>query len=369
MKKYVLVLGAFFFASCNGPHKPEGTDNNVSMQTSVSAKASDSAELNPGSKTHIENDIRSIFQDKQGDYWFGTNGNGVYRYDGKTVTQFTVKDGLSNNQVQQIQQDNSGNMWFGTGVFGVSCFDGKTFTTYTDKKRMKVSHGTQADWKIEPNDVWFNAGGGVYRLHGNSLMYLPLARTDNHPQQAQGSPYMLSPYAVYSILKDKKGHVWFGTQSQGVCRYDGKSFAWFTEKGLSGSAVLALFEDSNGILWFGNNGSGLFRYDGKSLLNVTEEKGLGNSEFKISGKAGPGTLARIYAINEDNNKNLWVGTVDAGVWKYDGNNLMHYSKKDGLSSDAINVIYKDRKGELWFGTDGDGICKFNGIRFARFEIR
>lgn len=77
-------------------------------------------------------------------------------------------------------------------------------------------------------------------------------------------------------------------------------------------------------------------------------------------------MARIYTINEDNFGNLWIGTVDAGVWKYDGNNLTNYTTKNGLTSNAVNCIYKDKNGELWFGTDGDGICKFNGNTFIKF---
>ncbi|MCP9754924.1 regulator, partial [Lacihabitans sp. CCS-44] len=44
-----------------------------------------------------------------------------------------------------------------------------------------------------------------------------------------------------------------------------------------------------------------------------------------------------------------------------------YNTKEGLTSNAINTIYKDKKGELWFGTDTEGICKFNGKTFYRFE--
>src|SRR6187551_2912494 len=181
--------------------------------------------------TDIDKNIRSIFQDNIGNYWFGTNGDGVYRYDGKTLNQYTEKDGLSNNQVQSIQEDQLGNLWFGTGLFGVSKFDGKIFTTYTSKENLQISNGSDTDWSIEPNDLWFYAGGGVYHYNGKSLVYLPLDGSDNNATQSQSSPYQLSRYAVYSILKDKKGNVWFGTQAQGVCRWDGKSFTWFTEKG------------------------------------------------------------------------------------------------------------------------------------------
>ncbi len=180
------------------------------------------------------------------------------------------------------------------------------------------------------------------------------------------APFILSPYGVYAIIKDKKGNVWFGTQAEGVCRYDGKTLTWFKEKGLGGPAVLALFEDSKGRLWFGNNGAGLFMYDGKTLTNFTEEKGLTNPEFRVSGKPGLETLARVYSINEDRYRNIWIGTVDAGAWKYDGNNLTHYTTKEGLPSNAVNTIYKDKNGELWFGTDSNGICTFNGSTFTEF---
>ncbi|MGB3075409.1 MAG: two-component regulator propeller domain-containing protein, partial [Chitinophagales bacterium] len=79
-------------------------------------------------------------------------------------------------------------------------------------------------------------------------------------------------------------------------------------------------------------------------------------------------LARVWTINEDNNGNLWIGTYDAGVWRFDGENLTNYTSIDGLTSNAINTIYKDRKGELWFGTDGAGVCKFNGISFSGFTF-
>ncbi|MDB5125858.1 two-component regulator propeller domain-containing protein [Mucilaginibacter sp.] len=158
----------------------------------------------------------------------------------------------------------------------------------------------------------------------------------------------------------------------GVCRYDGKIFTWLTAKGLAGPAVRGLLEDKNENLWFGNNGYGLFRYDGKSITNVTQEKGLGNDEFfktsKVSGKPGLGTMARVSTINEDESGAIWLGTFDAGVWRYDGNKLTNYTTKDGLTSNAINTIYKDTKGKLWFGTYGAGVCIFNGVSFTSFAF-
>jgi ligand-binding sensor domain-containing protein len=346
--------------SCNGQNQINNTSNkgNKTKSTTHFDKLNSTA-------TEIDRNIRSIFQDRSNNYWFGTNAAGVYRYDIKTLTQFTVKDGLPDNQVINIQEDDLGNIWFGSGTFRISKFDGKKITTLSHSP--KITTGTTFDWQSKNTDLWFYAGGGVFRYSNDAFDYLPFDPSSVNPQKNE--PFSLSRYGVYCILKDKQGNVWFGTQAAGVGKYDGKTLTWFKEKGLSGPAVLAIFEDSKGQLWFGNNGAGLFQYDGKSLTNFTEEKGLNNADFRASGKSGLGTLARVYAINEDNNGNIWIGTVDAGVWKYDGKNLTNYTTKDGLTSNAVNTIYKDKNGELWFGTDDHGICKFNGTSFTEFIIQ
>jgi ligand-binding sensor domain-containing protein len=306
----------------------------------------------------IDSHIRSIFQDSKGTYWFGTNSAGVFRLSGQELTQFTVKNGLAANQVLTIQEDADGNIWFSSGDFRISKFDGQNWSALTQK--VKISK----DCAARPNDLWFGAGGGAWRYRNNALTYLPF----EVKKKAKQNPFLLSRFGVYAVLKDTKGTLWFGTQAEGVCCQKGSQTTWFKEKGLAAAAVLCLFEDHAGNLWFGNNGSGVFRYDGKSLTNFTDENKLGNPDFKTNGKPGPGTLARIYAINEDQQGQLWFGTVDAGVWKYDGSKFTNYTVKDGLTSNAVNTIYKDKNGELWFGTDSHGICKFNGQRFTAFKI-
>lgn len=352
---YLLVLA--FVVSCTKKKKREENFNQKIENTTTLFKAN--------TVTQLDSNIRSIIQDKNNNYWFGTNAAGVYRYDGKTVLRFTEKDGLYNNQVSSIQEDQYGTIWFGTGKFGVSRFNGESINTYTAAQNTPVFD--KKEWKTTPNDLWFYAGGGVYHYDGN-FTYLPLPKTDVDQNYTQNSAHELSAYAVYSHLKDSKGNLWFGTQSMGVCRFDGTTFTWFTEKGLAGPAVLAIFEDRKGNLWFGNNGAGLFKYDGKLLTNFTKEEGLSNDQFLKNNKPGPGTLARVYSINEDNQGDLWIGTVDAGVWRYDGKKFTNYTTKNGLSSNAVNTIYKDKKGMLWFGTDANGVCTFNGTSFTQFII-
>jgi ligand-binding sensor domain-containing protein len=339
--------------ACNGQTQNNNSGNQANSPTQFYG-------LN-ATAVAMDKNIRSIFQDSKGNYWFGTNGAGVYRYDTKFLKQFTVKDGLADNQVISIQEDALGNIWLGSGQFAISKFDGTKFSEAMDK--INITKGTSSDWISNNTDLWFYGGGGVLRYNTTSLDYLPFDPPNTN------APLSLSRFGVYCTLKDKKGNVWFGTQAEGVGRYDGQTLTWFKEKELAGPAVLGLFEDSKGNIWFGNNGAGLFLFDGKTLRNITNEKGLNNADFRASGKAGPGTLARVYTINEDKDRNIWVGTVDAGVWKYDGIRLTNYTTKDGLTSNAVNTIYKDKNGELWFGTDANGIFKFDGKTFSAFIIK
>jgi ligand-binding sensor domain-containing protein len=315
-------------------------------------KANLTTEMDPG--------VLSILHDQNGYYWFGTN-EGAYRYDGQSLIVFTTKDGFYQNQVQHIQEDAKGDIWFSTGGYGVNRFNGESISTFTTPGSNSVRRTLEIDWSSPKDALWFYAGGGVFQFDRDSFRYLPF------PEAKSGTldPYKASAYGVYTILKDRSGVLWMGTQALGVCRFDGTTFTWFTEYGLKGPAVLDLFEDSRGHFWFGTNGNGVFHYDGNRLNNVTEEHGLSNPDFIKNGKQGPGTLARVWAINEDVAGNMWFGTPDAGVWQHDGKELTNYTTRDGLSTKAIEVIYRDKNGELWFGTNGDGVYRFNGTRFSK----
>jgi ligand-binding sensor domain-containing protein len=79
-------------------------------------------------------------------------------------------------------------------------------------------------------------------------------------------------------------------------------------------------------------------------------------------------LARPWALHEDLLGNLWIGTIDAGVWKYDGKDLTNYTQEDGLYDLAIWFIYRNRNGELWFVAGGEKVFKFNGKRFEELDV-
>jgi len=333
---------------------------NEQIHKSTENKTAQTISLRIGSTVlNLGKNIDFILQDKNDNYWFASNGDGVFRYNGKTLTHITDKDGLVSNFVWTIEEDIHGDLWFSTRD-GVCSFNGVLFTNYTEK----INKAPSSRLHYTKGGLFFNKLNGLCFYDGIALTSFAI-----HPNTYSPAPANMSrPYSVYSTLVDNEGNVWFGTQEKGVCYYDGNSFTFFTEQGLDKAAVRTLFQDKAGNIWAGNNGAGLFKFNGKSFINFTDEKGLGNRDFlkKLQGKEG--TLARPWTINEDDTGNLWIGTIDAGVWKFDGTTLTNYTTKDGLAGNSIWKIYKDKKGELWFITDGEAVCKFNGNTFSKYEF-
>ena len=119
-----------------------------------------------------------------------------------------------------------------------------------------------------------------------------------------------------------------------------------------GEYVVEIFQDSNDNLWFGTLEKGVAKFDGSNLKYLTIEDGLPSN--------------RITSIIEDDNGDIWFGT-GMGVSNYDGVAFTNYSEKDGLCSDMVSNLFIDSKGDYWIGTWG-GVCKLKGSTFEEFPI-
>src|SRR5690606_32057572 len=117
----LLFLNIFLtlLISCNG-------------QTSNKLKKTDQF-TNGDTAKELGSSIMVIHQDKDDIYWFGSWETGVYRFDGKTFTNFTTKHGLPNNRIDEIKEDKFGNIYFNSchPNSTIVKFDGDTFTTLT----------------------------------------------------------------------------------------------------------------------------------------------------------------------------------------------------------------------------------------------
>lgn len=316
--------------------------------------------------TSISETIWAIYQDKTGNYWLGSKENGVFLYNGKNLRQITTLDGLVSNEIRGFQEDASGNIYIET-TRGISKFDGLSFSTL----QMVHSKNTPNRWVLNPEDLWFRTGftnNGIYRFDGD---YLHLLKLSDAPQEAefrnQNQFASYSPYGLYTLYKDRKGVVWFGTASLGVCRFDGNTFSWHYEPQLqttpSGGdfGTRAVFEDSEGKFWINNT---RFRYNlgpnSSTEIDFEKEEGVG-----YLGEENEKEFPFFLSITEDDEGNLWMVTYDNGVWKYNGDELIHYPIRDDETEVLLFTIYKDQSGALWLGSHNAGAFKFNGKTFEK----
>jgi ligand-binding sensor domain-containing protein len=357
-----LLLLSVIFASCSGT--PADQTKNAADTTANKDTAAIQQRNDPGISSPVmltDKPVYAILQDRAGAFWFATNGDGVFRYDGKAYAHFTVKNGLCNDFVRGIAEDKNGQVWFATGS-GLCTWDGKQFATVN-------SDATGSSITDKSGNTWFCGKGGAFRYDGKTLDFvaLPMVGADIALRKTKPD-FNLFPYEVYCMLEDGSGNIWFGTAARGLCRYDGKNYRYFTDNGLGRAAIRCMVQDNAGNLWFGNNGMGLYRYDGKTFTNFTAEQGLSNVDFLNTSHVTdkPGTLARVFAAAKDNSGNLWFGTIDAGAWRWDGHALVNYTMKDGLQSKAVHTIYTDQSGNLLFGGDSGRVFRFNGNRFDDF---
>ena len=316
--------------------------------------------------TQIDKTIWTIYQDKKSNYWFGSKENGVYYYNGHRLKHITTQNGLVSNEIRGIQEDANGNIFFDTEK-GVSKFDGHTFKTL----QMANPDSPLNNWVLKPDDLWFRMGStknGAYRFDGKYLHYLKFPTSPQEFIFYKNNPNTsLKPYGLYTIYKDRKGFMWFGTASLGVCRYDGKNLNWHYEEQLQTTpnggdfGTRAIFEDKNGKFWINNT---RFRYVietyGNKPITFKKENGIG-----YLNKTNKMEFPFFLSVTEDNKGNLWLATYEEGVYKYNGKELIHYPIKDGETDVLLFTIYKDNKGALWLGTHNAGVYKFMEKTFER----
>jgi len=203
----------------------------------------------------------SVLEDRKGNFWFGSMGSGAYYYDGKSLHNFTTKEGLVNNEIGCIYQGKAGNIWFGANG-GASRYDGKTFQNYTIKG--------------EVNDIvedktgkfWFGTRGNTFLYDGKTFT----------PFTHDGHPFNM----VRSIVNDDKGNIWLAGPD-GLWRYDGNTFTNFIQ-----GPVLSVYQDKKGNIWTGSqesngNSWALSRYDAKSL---SEQKPTAEVIFEFRNTLG-----------------------------------------------------------------------------------
>ena len=348
LKSYSILILVFLIVSCNGQNQKKPNTSKLNTTSSEQLKNKASKVINP------KNGFSCGFLDSNGNLWFGSNGGGVYHYNGNYFENFTEDNGLCNNQVYSIIEDKESKVWFGTQN-GLCSYDRKIFkhvplpfrdtsSAFLDKVYPVINpNAVYSIAQDKKGDIWLGTGGGAYRYDGKSFTpYLTEIGTKQEDS--------LYHNWVTSIQEDTAGNIWFASMTHGgVSRYDGENFTQFMpQDGLSDDMVRVIFNDKSGNIWFGFNGnrnSGLTVYKGNSFKTFSEEDGLCNKS--------------IIAIYEDKNAQLWLGSGRGNLCIFNGKSFSEFTTKEGQRFEIIQFIIGDANENIWFGGES-GLWKFDG---------
>jgi ligand-binding sensor domain-containing protein/signal transduction histidine kinase/DNA-binding response OmpR family regulator len=290
------------------------------------------------------NVVSSFTEDKDKNLWIGTEGDGLNFYDKKNnrLQNFkyssTIQNSLSGNNVKELLLDGD-RLWIGTFQAGLNVYDlkNKVFKVY--KKDVNNSNSLSANnvYNLlrEDNLLWILTYGG-----GLDILDLATDRFYNYAHIIDDSK-SLSSDLTRVILKTKSGQLWIGTDNglNKVARNE-ENFPASFDTFLSNEKIYALTEDSQGHIWIGTFSNGFYQMDPTKnvLKHFTTSEGL------------PGNT--VFGIIEVSSDELWISTNN-GLSKFDPveKSFTNYDYSNGLENTEynFNAYYKDSEGDLLFG--------------------
>jgi streptogramin lyase len=217
---HLLLSLLFFAASCNGQIQTAPPQGKRDQPIPSEGKQPKIVRTQGASSGNITCELK----DRAGNLWFSTDGEGAYRFDGKSFTNFTIENGLPDNTTRSIVQDKAGNILMGTNA-GICKYDGEKFSKYFEADTLNTLRIIAI---LEDRDgiLWFAAmSKGVYRYDGTNLSHFLYKY--NHPFFGEKIEKFIS-----DIIQDKQGNVWFSSFNRGgVWRYDGANLVHFPPSG------------------------------------------------------------------------------------------------------------------------------------------
>ncbi len=263
-----------------------------------------------------------FFEDRQGNIWLGTEGQGLYRFKRQVIRSYSTKQGLPSRNVYPVLGLNSGDVLAGAWDSGISRFHAGQFVTIA-AKRGELGRKPTALFEDRSHQVW------VGSLHG-----LGILRQDHIVAAAQ--PFLPPESTVQAIQQAPDGTMWFGT-NHGLVRFaQGQSHTYTHEDGLATDDVRALYWSRNGDLWIGGYG-GLSRLHGDRFEKWFESNGLPSN-----------TIRSLY---EDGRGTLWIGTYDHGLGRFANGRFTRYDTANGLYDNGAFGILEDSRGNLWMSSN------------------
>ena len=302
-----------------------------------------------------DNEISQIVQDDKGKLWIATS-SGLNTFD--PVTQrfrrfwkgnSTGRHSVSLKWINTLYFDKTGRLWAGTAS-ELNYFDisGDTFVRYDwyDLKERIFYSPTYSILEDSHGFLWVGRiGGGIIRL----------SPSRNDVQQYTNDPArqtsIVSDAALRSILEDREGNLWFGTD-KGISLLKNRANKFRhiqhipgDSRSLSSNVITTMCEGQDGNIWIGTDGGG---------LNVLDPTMGYFSRFK----GDPANLSglrsnQITDVLEDHLGQIWISTPGMGTYRYDHEkNSFFWFPIDVSFLGYGFVLFEDRSNAMWLGTAG-----------------
>ncbi len=178
--------------------------------------------------------VRNVFEDSRGAYWFGTQGSGVIRLWRGQVATYSKKDGLRGDIVRQIYEDHAGVIWLATSS-GLSRREGDGFRSYYLEDGLTYP-SVRCIASSHSGDLLVGTDGGLNIVHDGKILPNPVAG--------------LGREKIWSIYEDRRGGLWLGTRGGGLLRIKfGKIARLSMRDGLPSNSIYQIVEEYPGKLW------------------------------------------------------------------------------------------------------------------------
>ena len=304
--------------------------------------------------------VETIYQDSKGYIWIGTN-DGLDRYNGYEFKHYKHdkydKNSIANNYIVDIIEDKNGYIWVST-IGGLSRIN-------PDKDEIKNYYSKEDSGNVSNSNLWKILCTKDNRLIASTIDGLNVydKNKDKFTRILYKEGELPSQY-IYSLEEDINGHIWVGTDNGLVELDKDLNIVKSYQDAIEDSDVYNVYDDSKGNIWVCTLDNGLFKInlDDKSVENYK------NNNSKISIPSN-----NVRDIISDSEGKLWIAT-DKGLctFDYEREEFITYNKKsyqsNSLIDDEIFCLLKDSSGLIWIGTYS-GISRFNpNSNFTHFKL-
>ncbi len=306
----------------------------------------------------------ALFRDREGIVWNGSL-RGVTKVLSRRFSNYTTAQGLAADEVTLVRELKDGSILLGHPE-GIAFFHGRNdpIRIGSHPIQSRVLDCSEANdgtiWVAGNHDGLFRYARGertaervelpvgateaVHAVHAASdgTILASVGRDLLRLRNGRWTPVDIPDHSertfgIRRILEDDEGAIVLGTAFGGVMRMHGREVRhWHHAEDHNANNVFAVSLRPDGAIWAGT-ASGLCRCTPNGSLEPV---------------LTPRIVRPTYFILDDADGNTWYGT-DNGVYRHRGDEVRHFSVRDGLAGSETNraAAICDREGHIWIGTD------------------